>query len=129
MSIIGIGIDLAELSRIAQTLHRFGEHFLNRIMSPEEQQRIPQPLSSNRAAAYVAARFAAREAAVKALGTGFSNGIAFTDIRVVSRASGAPELLLSGPAAARAAELGVSRIHLTLTHTRDNAAAVVILEA
>ena len=125
MAIIGIGLDLIELSRMERSLHRFGEHFLNR-----ERSAIPgDPASpSARAVSHVAARFAAKEAAVKALGTGFAEGIGPRDVAVRSLPSGKPELVLSGKAREKADALGVKKLHLTLTHTRDNAAAVVILE-
>lgn len=83
---------------------------------------------SPRTVAWVAARFAAKEATVKALGTGFSEGITPCEIEVRSTPSGKPELVLHGNAAKKAECLGVRTFHLTLTHTRDNAAAVVILE-
>ena len=76
----------------------------------------------------MAARFAAKEAAVKALGTGFAEGIGPRDVAVRSLPSGKPELVLSGKAREKADALGVKKLPLTLTHTRDNAAAVVILE-
>ena len=126
MAIIGIGLDLIELSRMERSLHRFGEHFLNRIMADDERSAIPgDPASpSARAVSYVAAK----EAAVKALGTGFAEGIGPRDVAVRSLPSGKPELVLSGKAREKADALGVKKLHLTLTHTRDNAAAVVILE-
>ena len=82
MAIIGIGLDLIELSRMERSLHRFGEHFLNRIMADDERSAIPgDPASpSARAVSHVAARFAAKEAAVKALGTGFAEGIGPRDV-------------------------------------------------
>ena len=124
MAIIGIGLDLIELSRMERSLHRFGEHFLNRIMADDERSAIP----GDPAVSHVAARFAAKEAAVKALGTGFAEGIGPRDVAVRSLPSGKPELVLSGKAREKADALGVKKLHLTLTHTRDNAAAVVILE-
>ena len=124
MAIIGIGLDLIELSRMERSLHRFGEHFLNRIMAIPGDPASP----SARAVSHVAARFAAKEAAVKALGTGFAEGIGPRDVAVRSLPSGKPELVLSGKAREKADALGVKKLHLTLTHTRDNAAAVVILE-
>ena len=130
MAIIGIGLDLIELSRVERSLHRFGEHFLNRIMADDERSAAPgDPASpSARTVSYVAARFAAKEAAVKALGTGFAEGIGPRDVAVRSLPSGKPELVLSGKAREKADALGAKKLHLTLTHTRDNAAAVVILE-
>ncbi|HIW78519.1 MAG TPA: holo-ACP synthase [Candidatus Bilophila faecipullorum] len=130
MGIIGIGLDMVELSRIERSLRRFGEHFLDRIMDEEERRAVPGDTASpsSRLTAHVAARFAAKEAAVKALGTGFAAGIGPRDVAVRSLPSGKPELVLSGAALEKARALGASRVHLTLTHTRDNAAAVVILE-
>lgn len=129
MPIIGIGIDLIELSRIERSLRRFGKHFLQRILSEDEQAAVPSPSEiTPYTVAHVAARFAAKEAAVKALGTGFSEGIRPKDVTVRSLASGKPDLVLLGKAKECAEALGVRSTHLTLTHTRDNAAAVVILE-
>ncbi|MEG2004714.1 MAG: holo-ACP synthase [Bilophila sp.] len=150
MTIIGLGLDMVELGRVERVLRRFGTHFLDRIMNQREQESVPGHAAfrvsdngtgqearragsaatwpSPRAIAHVAARFSAKEAAVKALGTGFSEGIAPHELEVRSEPSGKPTLVLSGNAAKKAAALGVLRVHLTLTHTRDNAAAVVILE-
>lgn len=99
-------------------------------MAEEERRAVPgDPASpSSGVVAHVAARFAAKEAAVKALGTGFAEGIGPRDVAVRSLPSGKPELVLSGAARERARALGAARLHLTLTHTRDNAAAVVIIE-
>ena len=128
MPIIGIGLHLIELARVERSLHRFGEHFLHRILTETECESVPRPLHTSRCISHVAARFAAKEAAVKALGTGFAQGIGPHDIAVRNDALGRPELVLSGRAEERAGKLGVRTLHLTLTHTRDNAAAVVILE-
>lgn len=134
MAVIGVGLDLVELARVERALSRFGAHFLNRIFTEEERARIPEETSgslnhpSARQTAHVAARFAAKEAAVKALGTGFSEGVSPRDVEVKSGASGKPELVFRGKALDKAGELGVRAVHLTLTHTRDNAAAVVIIE-
>ena len=129
MAILGIGLDLVELSRVERSLRRFGEHFLTRIMTADERAAVPGALTDAGVVAHVAARFAAKEAAVKALGTGFACGIGPHDVSVRSLPSGQPELILSGRAHERARALGATHVHLTLTHTRDNAAAVVILEA
>lgn len=122
--IVGLGLDVVELARIERILKRFGTSFTNKILTPAERLGLPL-----HAAAYVAARFAAKEAAVKALGTGFSQGIGLQDIEVHKEASGRPVLVLHGPAATRCAALGATGLHLSLTHGRDTAAAVVILEA
>jgi holo-[acyl-carrier protein] synthase len=121
--IIGVGIDIAELDRIQSSLERFGDKFSARILTPDEQSRMPA-----NAVPYVASRFAAKEAAVKALGTGFSQGITFRDIEVRSDALGKPGIIFHGEARRRADEMGACAVHLSLTHGRDNAVAVVILE-
>ena len=137
--IVGLGIDLVELSRIRRSLERFGEHFLNRILHPSElafRPDGPKPgvfneaePGASRLAAFAAARFAAKEAGVKALGTGFSGGIGLHDVRIVSLPSGRPVISFHGQALAAANALGVISAHLSLTHARETAGAVVVLEA
>lgn len=122
--IVGVGLDVVELERIARLLERFGPAFTHKILTSGEREAMPA-----HATAYVAARFAAKEAAVKALGTGFTQGIGLQHIEVHKEPSGQPVLRLYGPAATRLAALGAARTHLSLTHGRDTAAAVVILEA
>lgn len=126
--IVGIGLDMVEIDRIDGSLARFGERFTRRVLTASENL-VAQSLGADRRAAHVAARFAAKEAGVKALGTGFANGIGPQDIEVANLEGGQPVLCLHGAAATRAAVLGVARSHLTLTHTRTTAAAVVILES
>ena len=122
--IIGVGIDIAELDRIARSLERFGEKFGARILTPGEAALLPA-----NAVPFLASRFAAKEAAVKALGTGFRQGITFQDIEVRSDELGKPTVVFHGAAQQRALELKVSGVHLSLSHGRDSAVAVVILEA
>jgi holo-[acyl-carrier protein] synthase len=122
--ILGLGLDVAEISRIRDSLERFGERFTARVLTQAEAAGMPQADP----APYVAARFAAKEAAAKALGTGFANGVTQTSIEVENLASGAPVLRLHGKALKIAKELGVQKIHISLTHGRDIAAATVILE-
>lgn len=124
--ILGLGLDLVSLPRMERSLERFGEHLLERVLTPAERALLPAAPGAK--AAYVAARFAAKEAAVKALGTGFAQGVGPRDVEVVSLPSGRPELRLHGAAARRAREMGVVSAHLSLTHERDAAAAVAILE-
>lgn len=126
MGIVGMGLDMTELERIEQLLKRHERRFLELILTPAERQCVPERTA--RKTAYVAARFAAKEAAVKALGTGFSRGITPQCVEVNQESSGKPALCFLAAAKARADELGVCRIHLTLTHSRHDAAAVVILE-
>ncbi|GFK95173.1 Holo-[acyl-carrier-protein] synthase [Fundidesulfovibrio magnetotacticus] len=122
--IVGLGIDVAELDRIRDSLERHGERFLHKILSEAEIAQRPR-----NAVPWLAARFAAKEAAAKALGTGISGGVTFKDIEILSEPSGRPVLRLSGAALERAKALGVTHSHVSLTHGRDTAAAVVALEA
>ncbi len=125
--IIGLGIDVTELDRISRSWERFGVRFASKILTPCELKMLPQK-SDNAAVNYLAARFAAKEAAVKALGTGFSNGVTCKDIEVRNLESGKPFLTLYGAALEICRELGVAHTHVSLTHGRDVAAAVVVLE-
>lgn len=122
--ILGVGLDVTEVDRIRRSLERFGERFAARLLTDAEAAGMPQVDP----APYVAARFAAKEAASKALGTGFAQGITMKSIEVLRLPSGAPELRLHDAARDRAEAMGVTRAHLSLTHGRDVAAATVILE-
>lgn len=127
--IIGLGIDIVEIARIRRSLDRFGRRFIQKILHESEQEDLGPPgLAGPAAAARVAARFAAKEAGVKALGTGFSAGIGPHDIRVRSHPSGKPVILLYEKAREHADALGVTAAHLSLSHGRDSACAVVVLE-
>ena len=122
--IIGIGTDITELSRIKASYERFGDHFLQKILTPEERKLVPQsPI------AYIAGRFAAKEAAVKALGTGFSQGLGLLHVEVLRGPAGQPQLHLHGPALARAEALGMRAAHISISHDRNAAVAFVVLEA
>ncbi len=123
--IIGLGTDLAEIERVRQSIERFGERFLKRVYSPEE---IAYCTRKRNAAESFAARFAAKEAGAKALGTGISRGVSWQDFEVRRAPGERPHLELSGRAAEMAAALGVVRVSLSLTHAREWAMAVVILE-
>lgn len=124
--ILGLGLDVVELDRIRSSLDRFGTRFEERILTPAEIAGGPQAALAR--TAYVAARFAVKEAAAKALGTGIAGGVGFQDIAVRRTDSGAPELVLTGGALAAASRLGATRFHVSITHGRDIASAVVILE-
>ena len=119
----GLGLDVVELDRLDTCLARFGEKFLARILTPAERAALP-PIPLSR----VAGLFAAKEAAVKALGTGFAQGIGFAHLEILSNPLGRPALTFSGPALARAHALGATSWHVSITHGRATAAAVVILE-
>ncbi|MCA1582384.1 MAG: holo-ACP synthase [Acidobacteria bacterium] len=119
-----LGLDLTPVSRVAAVLERFGERFLARVFAEGEIHRgRRQPHAF---AEHVAGRFAAKEAAMKALGTGW-RGLAFREIAVRRDARGKPRLELSGRALARADALGVYEMEVTITHTGDLAAAIVAL--
>lgn len=122
--IVGLGTDITELARIKGCHERFGERFLQKILTPREQAAMPEcPV------AYLAGRFAAKEAAVKALGTGFADGLGFPHIEVLRGPLGQPLLRLHGPALERARALGVNAAHISISHDRHAAVAVVVLEA
>lgn len=124
--ILGIGTDLAEVERIRQSIARFGDRFLERIYTPAERAYAA---SKANPVERLAARFAAKEAGMKAIGTGWSHGVKWRDFAVVNEKSGRPVLGLEGMARRRADEMGVTRISISLTHTAEIAFAVVILES
>jgi holo-[acyl-carrier protein] synthase len=124
--IVGTGIDIAEVPRIAQAIERFGERFLRRIFTEGEIRYCDS--KANRVERY-AARFAAKEAAMKALGTGWNHGVRWRDCEVVRMPGGRPTMTFHGKAAEFAAKLGTKNIALSLTHTKEQAMAQVILES
>lgn len=123
--IVGSGIDLAEIGRIQQSIDRYGNRFLNRIYTAAEQAYC---LHKRNSAESFAARFAAKEAGAKALGTGISRGVYWLEIEVVRLPGGRPTLQFHGRAAQIAARMGVANAALSITHTADLALASVVLE-
>lgn len=123
MRIIGHGIDAVEIERIAKSLEDYGDKFLERVFTPGERAYA---MESKRRNEHLAARFAAKEAAFKALGTGWSGGIAWTDVEVCVEASGRPSIKLYGRAAEVAYALAIRAWSLTLTHTKTMAIASAI---
>ncbi len=123
--ILGIGTDVAEVSRIRQSIERYGERFLSRIYTQNERAYASRKANS---AERFAARFAAKEAGMKAIGTGWDRGVTWKDFEIVNERSGRPTLRLSGVALEIANDMGVRHISISLTHTADIAFAVVILE-
>ena len=123
--IIGHGVDMVETARIERLLGDHPERFLERVFTPGEQR---DSQSSKRQHEHLAARFAAKEAALKALGTGWSQGIGWTDIEVVRAENGKPTLRVSGRAAQIAEGMGIARWHVSLSHTAETAIASVIAE-
>ncbi len=124
--IVGTGIDIAEVPRIAASIERFGDRFLRRVFTHEEIRYCDS--KANRVERY-AARFAAKEAGMKAIGTGWRHGVRFIDIEVQRMPGGRPTLAFHGVAGEFAAKLGVVRVALSLSHTATDAIASVILEA
>lgn len=125
MSILGLGTDVVEIARMQQIYAAHGERFAKRLLS---EQEYPALASAGQPAALLARRFAAKEAAAKALGCGIGAQASFHDLIVVHDNAGAPELVLAGPAKKRAQRLGVSKTHLSISDERAYAMAVVILE-
>jgi holo-[acyl-carrier protein] synthase len=123
--IIGVGTDLIEIARVEQSIARFGDRFLQRLFTPAEIEYCQR---KKNAAESFAARFAAKEAAAKALGTGISRGVSWLEIEVTREPGGRPVLTLKGRAAQRAREIGVAAICVSLTHSRETAMAVVVIE-
>lgn len=123
--IVGTGIDIAEVPRIAESIVRFGDRFLHRIFTEDERRYCDS--KANRIERY-AARFAAKEAAMKALGTGWNRGVRWRDIEVCRQPGGRPTIAFHGVALSFATRLGVKNISLSITHTADQAMAMVILE-
>jgi holo-[acyl-carrier protein] synthase len=124
--IVGTGIDITEVPRIREVIERHGERFLKRIFTAGEIEYCES--KANRVERY-AARFAAKEAGMKAIGTGWNHGVRWRDLEVARKPGGRPTLLLHGKAAEFAAKLGATNIALSLTHTEAEAMAQVILES
>ncbi|MDR2893397.1 MAG: holo-ACP synthase [Deltaproteobacteria bacterium] len=139
--ILGLGIDLVEISRMRHAWQRYGERFAQKILHPDElavflnvgKTGLPKagesnsPAGDGARAVFLASRFAAKEAAVKALGTGFVPGIWFQDLCVRSLPSGQPEMLFLNGAAERLLALGAGHSLLSITHSRETAGAVLVL--
>ena len=123
MEIIGVGIDATEIARVAEIIERYGDRFLRRVFTEGE---IAYCQGKRDFASSYAARFAAKEAAMKALGTGHSRGVYWTGIEVVRR-HGPPRLAFHGGAAARMQTMGATSAIVTLTHSRELAIAHVML--
>ena len=123
--IVGTGVDLAEVPRIEASIARFGAKFIERIYTPAEIAYVER--KANKYERY-AARFAAKEAGMKAIGTGWRRGVRWQDFEVANLPSGKPTLKLHGMAARHAAKLGVKTISLSMTHTSELGMAHVILE-
>ena len=123
--IVGLGVDITEVARIQSAIETSGERFLRRIYTPAERAYCEQ--FKNKYERF-AGRFAAKEAAMKALGTGWRRGVRWVDFEVVREAGGRPTISLHGEAAKIAQQAGVQRVSLSITHTATQALAQVIFE-
>jgi holo-[acyl-carrier protein] synthase len=123
--ILGIGLDLVEVARVRALVRRSGERFAKRVFTPDE---IAYCAGRARKFEHLAARFAAKEATLKALGTGITGWASMQEVEIVHNAAGRPEIRLRGGALRRARSLGVKATHLSISHTEGVAAAVVVLE-
>lgn len=121
--ILGLGLDVTEMSRIRRVWEKHGMRFAEKILHPDEISAMREPYPQ-----FLASRFAAKEAAVKALGIGFSDGVAPTDIAVATLPGGKPALRFFGKAEESAKNLRVKHAHISLTHGKETVAAVVVLE-
>jgi len=126
MAIVDTGVDICEVARVRDAIERFGERFLKRVFTEAERKYCES--KRNRIERY-AARFAAKEAAMKAIGTGLRRGVSWQDFEVGREAGGRPTILITGRGAEFAAKLGVKRAALSITHTKEQALAQVILES
>jgi holo-[acyl-carrier protein] synthase len=124
--IAGIGVDLCEVERIEAAIGRHGERFLERIYTTAERAYCESKVNRMER---VAGRFAAKEAAMKAIGTGWRRGVGWRDLEVMRAASGQPVIVFHGAAQRIATELGVTRALVSISHTKTMAVAQVVLEA
>ena len=124
MPILGHGIDIVETARIRQLVENHGPHFLDRVFTAAEQDYCAR--NPKRYFEHLAGRFAAKEAVLKVLGTGWRGGIAWTDVEVTKASSGQPKIVLTGESARIAAELGISRWHISISHIETHATASAI---
>ena len=123
--ILGIGVDIVDIDRMAELRERHGERFAGLLFTQAEYEYCMARAKPDEC---LAARFAAKEAVMKALGTGWANGVAFTGIEVWRREGGKPEIRLLGSTLAQADRLGAGAIHLSLSHSRESAIAQVMIE-
>ena len=124
--IIGIGTDIIEIARMAESLAQKGDSYARRLLTESEFEDFQQ---RGNKAAFLAKRFAAKEATVKALGTGFADSITWKQVNIANDEKGMPVLTLTGKARERADALGVSRLHISISDEKHYAMAFVILES
>lgn len=125
MRIVGIGTDIVQIKRIKAALAKHGDSFAQRILHTNEYAHY---LRKHQSVAYLAKRFAAKEACAKALGTGIAQGVSFTDIEISNNHAGKPHIQLHGSTKQKADELGVNDIHISLSDEKEYAVAYVLLQ-
>ncbi len=123
MNVIGLGTDIAEIERIAAMIDRHGDEFLQRVFGPEE---IAYCAGHRNSAQHFAGRWAAKEAILKALGTGFTKGIGWNDLTILPMATGRPVVTLTGRARTLADELGIDRVIVSISHGKNYAMATAM---
>ena len=124
MTILGVGMDIVETKRIAESIERFGDRFLHRVFLDGE---VAYSRSMKFPHLHLAARFAAKEAISKAFGTGIGRELGWRDLEIVREANGQPRVQLHGRAAAYAKSRGVTEVHVSLSHTADYGAASAVV--
>ncbi len=124
MPIVGHGIDIVETARIRALVENHGEHFLDRVFTPAEQSYCA--MNPKRYYEHLAGRFAAKEAVLKVIGTGWRGGIAWTDVEVTKESSGQPKIVLTGECLRVATALGIFRWHISISHIETHATASAI---
>ena len=122
----GVGLDIIEIARIREAIERHGRHFISHVFTERELAHAPEEIDA--AARYYAGRWAAKEACVKALGTGIGTACRWHDIEVERTDSGQPRIVLSGAGRATAQELGMTVLHVSISHEKKTACAVVVGE-
>ena len=123
MNVVGIGTDIVESLRIAQMIERHGEAFLTRVYTAQEIEYCRQRKAATQ---HYAGRWAAKEAVLKAIGTGWARGIAWTDVEVRNRLGGQPRIVLAGGAGQIAREMGITEVLISISHCRTHATAFAI---
>ena len=124
MPILGHGIDIVETARIRKLVDDHGQHFLDRVFTPAEQRYCAR--NPKRYYEHLAGRFAAKEAVLKVLGTGWRGGIAWTDVEIINEPTGQPKMTLTGECERIARDLGISRWHVSISHIETHATASAI---
>ncbi len=123
--IFGIGVDVLEAARVKKVYDKYGQHFVDRLLLPEERAQLSKTKRTER---FLAMRFAAKEAIVKAMGTGFAHGMWIRDVGVVQNAWGRPEVVYSARGEKMRRKLGIGGGHITLTDDKGLVVAVAVLE-